>query len=178
MVVQFLKAIGAHVTVVCSGRNEQLVKSLGADEVIDYERHSFAEVYLNRNERLDLVFDCVGGRELEEDAFVALKKTGRFITYVGPIQYIGDRKLSWPEMVRLGFYLARRSFMTRFRGPRYVFSVKTLSKTLPEAMRLAAMHKMRVPIEKTIPLEKEAVAEAIELVMSHRTRGRIVIDVA
>jgi len=177
MVVQYLKALGCHVTVVCSGRNERLVKSLGADQVIDYTKSNFKDFYSDRNEQVDIVFDCVGGLEIEEDAFAVLKKTGRFITLVGPVKYIGDRKLSWLEITRMVLHMLRRSLVTRFSGPRYISSVKSLTKTLPEAMRLAVKHKMHVPIEKTIPLEAEAVSEAIELVVSHRTRGRIVINI-
>ena len=177
MVVQYLKALGAHVTVVCSGRNEQLVTSLGVDEVIDYTKNNFKDVYAHRNEQIDIVFDCVGGLETEKDAITVLKKTGRFITFVGPIKYIGDRKLSWLEITKMFLYALRRSLVTRFSGPRYIWSAKSLTKRLPEAMRLAVKHKMHVPIEKTIPLEAEAVSEAIKLTTSHRTRGRIVIQI-
>ena len=172
-----LKALGAHVTVVCSGRNEKLVKSLGADEIIDYTKSNFKDFYSNRNEQIDIVFDCVGGLEIEKDAITVLKKTGRFITFVAPIKYIGDRKLSWLEITKMFLHILGRSLVTRFSEPKYIWSVKSLAKTRPEAMRLAVKHKMHVPIEKIIPLEAKAISEAIKLTTSHRTRGRIVIKI-
>lgn len=58
--VQVAKSFGADVTGVCSTRNVELVRSLGADRVIDYTREDFAQV----SERYDLLLDNVGNRTL------------------------------------------------------------------------------------------------------------------
>ncbi|WP_243885872.1 NAD(P)-dependent alcohol dehydrogenase [Cellulomonas fengjieae] len=58
--VQLAKALGAEVTGVCSGRNVELVRGLGADRVIDYERSDFT----SDGTRYDLVIDLVGNRSL------------------------------------------------------------------------------------------------------------------
>jgi NADPH:quinone reductase-like Zn-dependent oxidoreductase len=56
--VQIAKSFGAHVTGVCGTKNVELVRSLGADRVIDYTREDFTE----NNERYDLLLDNVGNR--------------------------------------------------------------------------------------------------------------------
>jgi NADPH:quinone reductase-like Zn-dependent oxidoreductase len=60
--VQIAKAMGAHVTGVSSGRNTELVRSLGADVTIDYTREDFTRA----GERYDVVLDLVGNRSLAE----------------------------------------------------------------------------------------------------------------
>jgi len=60
--VQIAKAFGAHVTAVCSTRNVDLVRSLGADEVIDYQQQDFAQT----RRRYDVMLDLVGNRSLAE----------------------------------------------------------------------------------------------------------------
>lgn len=60
--VQIAKAFGAHVTGVCSTRNVELVRSLGADQVIDYTREDFA----NGAQTYDVVLDNVENRPLAE----------------------------------------------------------------------------------------------------------------
>jgi NADPH:quinone reductase-like Zn-dependent oxidoreductase len=60
--VQIAKALGAEVTGVCSTRNVELVRSLGADHVVDYTREDFTR----GGERFDLLLDVAGGRSWSE----------------------------------------------------------------------------------------------------------------
>ena len=60
--VQIAKTFGAHVTGVCSTRNIDLVRSIGADEVIDYTRSYFT----TSNQRYDLILECVGNHSFSE----------------------------------------------------------------------------------------------------------------
>lgn len=104
LAIQMAKQCGAYVIAVCSEKNSSLVKSLGADEVIDYTSTSFVDAFRNKT-KLDLVVDLVGGREIEKNAMKVLKKSGIFATVVGPVQYIGDKYLGWIGLVKLFAYL-------------------------------------------------------------------------
>lgn len=68
--VQIAKALGAEVTAVCSTRNVELVRSLGADHVVDYTRDDFTR----SEKRFDLVFDSAGNRSLNACRRVLTKK--------------------------------------------------------------------------------------------------------
>jgi len=60
--VQIAKSFGADVTGVCSTRNVEMVRSIGADRVVDYTREDFTK----QGQCYDLVFDCVGNHSLSE----------------------------------------------------------------------------------------------------------------
>lgn len=86
--VQIAKHLGAHVTGVCSGKNEALVKSLGADRVIDYTREDFTK----GNQTYDVILDTTGKRP-----FAAYKKVltqkGRFLAVAGGMREF--RQMAW-----------------------------------------------------------------------------------
>ena len=102
--VQFLKYYGAFTTAVCGGENEELVRSLGADKIIDYRREDFTK----DNERYDFVFDAVG-----KSSFVKckklLKKKGVYTSSAGWINLLlifitplfGGRKVVFPPPARI-----------------------------------------------------------------------------
>ncbi|MFI6704989.1 NAD(P)-dependent alcohol dehydrogenase [Nonomuraea sp. NPDC050478] len=102
--VQVAKALGAEVTGVCRTRNVELVRSLGADEVIDYTRADFAQA----GRRFDVILDLVGNRSLREltrllnPGGVLVLSSGGGGTWLGPMGRIlravvmspfGDRTL-------------------------------------------------------------------------------------
>jgi NADPH:quinone reductase-like Zn-dependent oxidoreductase len=76
--VQLAKRLGAEVTGVCSTANMELVKSLGADRVIDYTREDFTR----RTERYDIVFDAVG-KCPKSSRKKALVPNGTFVSVEG-----------------------------------------------------------------------------------------------
>src|SRR5436189_415788 len=79
MAVQLANVKGAHVTGTGSGRNEEFVRGLGADQFIDYKKAKFeAEV-----SDVDVVFDTVGG-ETQDRAFQTLKRGGVLVSKVNP----------------------------------------------------------------------------------------------
>ncbi len=73
--VQIAKIYGATVTGVCSGVNKDMVKSLGAEETIDYKKEDFTE----KGETYDIVFDAVG-KISKSQAKKVLESTGVFVT--------------------------------------------------------------------------------------------------
>src|SRR5436190_5249963 len=79
MAVQLAKVKGAHVIGLASGKNEEFVRKLGADDFIDYRKAKFE----NEVRDLDVVFDAVGG-ETQERAFQTLKRGGVLVSTVSP----------------------------------------------------------------------------------------------
>ena len=77
--VQIAKTLGAEVTGVCSTRNVEMVRSIGADHVIDYTKDDFT----NRPERYDVVVDNVGNHSLLANKRV-LNPTGKYVMVGGP----------------------------------------------------------------------------------------------
>ncbi|MCW5910765.1 MAG: NAD(P)-dependent alcohol dehydrogenase [Cyclobacteriaceae bacterium] len=72
--VQLAKYFDAHVTGVCSTRSIDLVKSIGADDVIDYTKEDFT----GRNEKFDIMFDTVGKTSMKE-CLKLLKPNGKYL---------------------------------------------------------------------------------------------------
>lgn len=73
--IQMAKSFGAEVTGVCSSRNQDMVRSIGADHVVDYTQDDFTEM----GQRYDLIFDVVRKR-IFSDCKKALKPEGTYIT--------------------------------------------------------------------------------------------------
>lgn len=175
VVVQMLKAKGAEVTGLCSTRNIASVLENGADDVIDYVKENFSEALKRKGKKMDLIFDSVGGLEIEQQATEVLNRRGKFLTVCGPVKYIGSKKLSWGAVINMFWHILSRSISTRVVGPRYIFSEKVPAKVIDEMFDFVLKHSIKVPIEKVIPLEIERLKEALTHISTHKARGRIII---
>lgn len=172
LMLQMLKAAGAYVVGVCSERNAKMVLEHGADEIIDYTVQDFGTA----QPKFDAVFDTIGGMETEKRALRALSKSGRFVTIVGPIQHIGETKLSWSEFIRTATYILWRSVSSRVFGRRYVFCAQLPRKTIRAALKLVIRENIQMATDRIAPFELSAIKDAINHLTQHRAKGRIVID--
>ncbi len=148
--VQLAKLAGAHVIATTSGPNVALVKSLGADEVVDYRSVDVASTVKD----VDLVVDCVGGETLKR-SFASLRKGGLLITIVSP----PDEALAKQHGVTARF---ERGNMNGIR--------------LQEISGLIDAGKLKVVIEKELPLTEAKAAHMLS--ESGRARGKIILRVA
>jgi NADPH:quinone reductase-like Zn-dependent oxidoreductase len=151
--VQLAKHFGAEVTGVCSARNVELVRSLGADHVIDYT----AEDFSRNGETYDVIMDTVGNAPFSR-ARGSLKPGGRFLMVIGDL----------PQMIQ-----------GRFQKGVVGAAAKDSDAVTPEVYRLllelAEAGALRPVIDTTFPLER--IAEAHALVDTGRKRGSVVIEV-
>ena len=79
LAIQLAKSRGAYVIATTSGKNQALVESLGADQVIDYQKQNFAEIL----EDIDVVFDTLGG-DIQDSSWGVLKPGGMLVSIVSP----------------------------------------------------------------------------------------------
>jgi NADPH:quinone reductase-like Zn-dependent oxidoreductase len=162
--VQIAKALGATVTAVCSTRNVDLVRSLGADDVVDYRRTDFA--YAGR--RYDVVFDLVANRSLG-DLRRALAPTGTLVLSGGGVSEGGS--LVGPMGIVIKAMLVSRFIRQR---------VVRLDAS-PDGANLAALRALvdagsvRPVIDRTFPLSETA--EAIRYVETEHARAKVVVTV-
>ncbi|MDR7326699.1 MULTISPECIES: NAD(P)-dependent alcohol dehydrogenase [Catenuloplanes] len=163
--VQIAAAIGAEVTGVCSGRNTELVASLGATDVIDYTRTDFAAL----GRRWDVVFDLTGRRSLT-DCRRALTPAGTLLLAGGGVFEGGS--LFGPMAVQV-----RGRLLARAARPQRLIPVQIR----PRAAYLDALRDLiesgavRPVIEKTYPLT--AAAEAVHHLEQEHARAKLVLAV-
>ena len=160
--VQLAKLFGAEVTGVCSTRNLELVRSLGADHVIDYTREDFA----GNGRRYDLVFQLAGTRS---PAAIrrALTPKGRLILSSGESsgRWVGP-------MDRIVKAAALSPFVPQTLAP---FEAKQSREDLQVLKDLIEAGKLTPVIDRTYPLRETP--EALRYLEQGHARGKVVITV-
>ena len=158
--IQIAKAFGAEVTGVCSTTKVDLVRSLGADQVIDYTREDFTQ----SAQRYDLILDMGGNRSLSQ-----LKRglgPGGTLVSVGSEQgnrLVGGR--GWIQAMLLSRFVRNLRPLASAPNQADLQTVKELAET----------GKITPVIDKTYPLSK--VPDAIGYLHAGRARGKVVITV-
>ncbi len=152
--VQLAKYFGAEVTGVCSTANLELVKSLGANKVVDYTKQDFTK----NGETYDIIFDTVGKSSFSR-CKGSLKKNGRYIVTV------------------MGLTPLVQTLWTRVVGGKKVIFTMSIEKT--EALifikELIEAGKLKPVIDKCYPLEQ--IADAHRYVEKGHKKGNVVITV-
>ena len=147
MAVQLAKVKGAHVIGLASGKNEEFVRKLGADDFIDYRKAKFE----NKVRDLDVVFDTVGG-ETQERAFQTLKRGGFLVSTVNPPSAEKAREF--------GVTVAMVQMMPK-------------PEQLAEINQLLESGKLKVRVATVLPLSE--FKEALRLSASGHADGKIIL---
>jgi NADPH:quinone reductase-like Zn-dependent oxidoreductase len=152
--VQLLKYLGLYVTAVCNTKNIELVKSLGADKIIDYENQDFTQ----DDETYEFVFDAVGKSSFSKckpllkqkgtyiSSELGPKKENPFLALITPL--LGGKKVKFP-------------FPTDIKG------------TIAFMIDLIEREKFKPVIDRVYPLDE--IAEAYNYVASGQKTGNVVI---
>jgi NADPH:quinone reductase-like Zn-dependent oxidoreductase len=162
--VQIAKSFGADVTGVCSGRNVDLVRSLGADHVIDYTKEDFSK----GDERYDVILDNVGTQPLSGFRRV-LKPNGICVMIGGG----GPNEGKWVgPMARPIKALLMSPFISQKIGMMMAEGNKDDLNILADLMQSG---KVTPVIDRTYPLRE--IREAIRYLETGRARGKVIITV-
>lgn len=150
--VQLAKALGAHVTAVCNTKNVDLVRSLGADEVIDYTQDDFTE----NGQTYDAVFDAVGK-----------------LTFAGCKASLQPGGVYLPTDGMRNLALA--AWSSRIGDRKVIFDLppKFLKKDVVFFKELVEAGKYRAVIDRRYPLEQ--VLDATKYVETHQKVGNVVL---
>jgi NADPH:quinone reductase-like Zn-dependent oxidoreductase len=162
--VQIAKSLGAEVTGVCSARNADLVRSIGADHVIDYA----AEDFCRNGQRYDVVFDLVGNRSLA-DCRRALTPEGTLVLSGGGVSEGGS--LVGPMAL-----FVKGMLLSRFVPHRLLqFTEKPSSENLAALRELVESGAVAPVVDRTYQLSE--VPEAIRYLEVDHARAKVVIAV-
>lgn len=154
--VQLAKHFGAQVTGVCSGRNVELVRGLGADQVIDYTQTDFTRT----GQRYDLILDAIGNRSVAD--------CRRALTPTGICAVAGFTTLArLLQVALLGSWGSQK--MANFLARPNQNDLRLLKELLEAG-------KIRSVIDRSYPLAQTA--EAIRYLETGRARGKVIITVA
>lgn len=160
--VQIAKGMGAHVTGVCSTRNVEMVRSLGADEVVDYTRENFTR----GAHRYDVIIDNVGNHPLSAQRRV-LAPDGIVVIVGGP----SDDPWLGPLTLAL-----KAAALSPLVAQRFEMFMSNLNQPDLAALRdLLAAGTLRSVIDRRYPLAETAAA--IAYLEQGRARGKIIITV-
>ena len=159
--VQIAKSMGAEVTGVCSGRNVEMVRSLGADHVVDYTKEDFTK----GAQKYDVIVDTVGNRPLSEYR-EALVDKGIFVIVGGSSEnrWLGP----FTEVIKAKLYSPFVSQSFEF------FLARITPEDLATLSGLMTAGKLTPVIDRSFKIGD--LPEAIRYVEAGHTRGKVVVD--
>jgi NADPH:quinone reductase-like Zn-dependent oxidoreductase len=159
--VQIAKALGAEVTAVCSTRNVELMRSLGADRVVDYSRDDFTRT----DERYDVMLDNAGSRSWRECKRV-LKPNARVVLVGG--------QMGGPVLGPLG-HTIKLKLASLFGGRKAVFFVAGFNSADMQVLReLLEAGKVTPVVDRRYPLSE--VADAFRYLGEGHAQGKVVLS--
>ena len=147
--VQLAKLRGAHVIGTASTNNQDFLRQLGADEVIDYTTTRFEDVA----KQVDVVLDTIGG-ETQERSWSTLKPGGMLISVVQP-----------PSEERARSLGVSASLVGAYSNP----------AAMAEIVAMVSAGKIKPFVSKVLPLSEARAAQ--EMIATRHTRGKIVLQV-
>ncbi len=172
--IQLAKHLGAYVATTTSKKNIDLVKSLGADLIIDYKTENFE----TKLKDYDLVLHSNKDSKILEKSLRVLKPGGQLISLVGPPtpEFAAALGLSWP----LKLVIKLLSFSAGKKAKKLNVSFKFLfmraeGKQLGEITKLIEAGVIKPVIDKVFPFEQTN--EALAYVETGRSRGKVVIKI-
>ncbi len=153
--VQLAKYFGADITAVGNTKNLELVKSLGANKVIDYTKEDFTQL----NDRFDFIFDAVGKSSFFKSKHL-LKRGGIYFSTELGFAYAN------PILALLGL---------KFDGKKVIFPIPSINKEdVPFFKRLIEEGHYKAVIDRTYPFED--IVEAYHYVLTGQKTGNVVIE--
>ncbi|MFD1160966.1 NADP-dependent oxidoreductase [Hwangdonia seohaensis] len=171
--IQMAKTLGAYVYTTTSTDNVQWVKALGADRVIDYKTEDYKTIVKD----VDMVLDTLGD-DYTEDAFKVIKKGGKVITLVGPVDKETANRMKLNFFAKTYLAWKRRKITKRISEKAAYYSLVLLrpnSRQLNEITKLVESEKIKTNIEKEYPFKDTL--NAVLHVANGRTKGKVVIKI-
>ena len=169
--IQLAKHLGATVATTARGENAELVRSLGADVVIDYTKEDFAETL----SRYDVVLDSRGGENLERSLTI-LKPGGQAIGVTGPPDPGFAKQLGAPKPIGVVMALLSRKVRKQARKLGVHYSFVFMQADGGQLRELASLYDaghLRPLIDKTFPFDQAL--EALAYVEQSRAKGKVII---
>jgi NADPH:quinone reductase-like Zn-dependent oxidoreductase len=162
--VQIAKSFGAEVTGVCSTRNVDLVRSIGADHVVDYTKEDFTKT----DQRYDLIFDLVGNHSFSERR--------RILNPNGICVMAGIGGAGWHDGIGMRLAGELDAYVrSRFVSQKFVAYIATLNKAdLTILGDLMQAGKVTPVIDKTYKLNETR--DALRYLETGHARGKVVIS--
>jgi NADPH:quinone reductase-like Zn-dependent oxidoreductase len=162
--VQIAKSFGTEVTGVCSTRNVDLVRSIGADHVIDYTKEDFTKT----DQRYDLIFDLIGNHSFSERQ--------RILNPNGICVMAGIGGAGWHDGMAMRLAGELNAYVrSRFVSQKFVAYIATFNKADMNLLgELMQSGKMKPVIDRTYKLSEAA--DALRYLEQGHARGKVVVN--
>ena len=173
LAIQLAHHLGAKVGTTVSTGNVELVRSLGADEIVDYKKQEFEKVLRG----YDAVLGTVRGDTIDKSLDI-LKPGSRIVSLVGPLDaaFAEARKLNFFLKFVFGLMSRKLRKLSKKKGVDYAFLfVRPDGQQLAEIGELLRTERIRPVIDKVFPFDQAK--EALDYLALGRAKGKVVVKI-
>lgn len=171
--VQIARALcpdGTRIFAICSSRSVDYVKSIGADEIIDYSKEGFAFSTCVPQKSMDVILDTVSS---PDDYNYAAEGMGLLKDNTG--RYMAINAASKFDLIRMAVWAG--TGLNLFRSRYQVMSVVQRTEDLSIVGRLVHEGKLKLNVQEYVKFEESAIRRAMDTLSGRRVRGKIIVKV-